>query len=101
MQKSEIIFDFLLPAHQKPTRAIEPRMQAFYHPSLGTISRDQLYLLLLLPPTAHMGLIAPRQQLFIDGSGVIADIQTQMLWLLFGWLGLTDDETIERGTQQL
>src|SRR5579875_3508205 len=32
MKKSQIMLDLLLPADQKPTRAIEPRMRALHDP---------------------------------------------------------------------
>ena len=76
-------------------------MGAFHHPAPRAMARDEFFRLFLLPAAAHVGLIVARHEVFVDRSSVVSSIQAQMLRLLCCRLGPTDDQPIERGTQQL
>jgi hypothetical protein len=54
MKESKIILHLLLPAH--------------HDPSSRTIARDELLLVFLFTPTAHVRLVMPRKQFLVDRS---------------------------------
>ena len=75
LKKGEIILTLFLPANQESARTIEPGMAAFYHPTAGTIARDELFLAFLFTATADVWLIVACEEFLVDGSGVVGSIQ--------------------------
>src|SRR5215472_9495896 len=101
MKESQIIFPLLFPPHEQTTGAIDPGMAAFHDPTTSSRARDDLFFSLLLPSTADVGLIVACDQLFVDWSGVVGCIQTEVLWLLFCWLWAADHQAVQGSTEQL
>src|SRR5260221_2941487 len=100
MQESQIILHLLFPAHEEATRSIDPGMAAFHHPTATTIARSTLFLAFLFPTTAHMWLIAPCQQIFVDRTGVLGGIQAQVLRPLWRRLGSAAEQSIKCATER-
>src|SRR5579859_7284240 len=113
MQEGFVGKSELLPAYQQASRAIEPRVQALDHPTprkLGGLQVAADLLLWLqcwcgLRPVVqigtNMGFILMRLHNLIDGIVIIASVQAQMLWLLFGRRRARTYNAIQGGLDQL
>src|SRR5579885_1668515 len=106
----------LLPANQKPSRAIEPGEKPFHDPPprllcrFQTVGRDFLGRMLLesfpiplmeVGIQAHMRLIASQIEVCIHRVVIIASIQTQILRMLNRRLRWLHDLAVQSGGKQL
>src|SRR5579871_4426512 len=93
MKECQIIFPFLLPTHQKTTRAVDPRMGAFHYPAACSIAGSEDLFLLFSISTANVRNVLMGFNLLADHWIIVARIQTQVLRLQFGRLRSSDDDS--------
>src|SRR5580658_6759068 len=99
MQQSQIVRDFLFPADQQTSCAIEPRMSAFDFPATS-FSAAVLGLRKLVGLARHVRHIAAFANLAVDRPAGVAFVEAEVVRLLSRWLGTLNRDSVQRLAQQ-
>src|SRR6266699_1385040 len=96
MKHGDVILGLLVPAHQQPAEAVQPRMRAFHHPAPRFEARFSLDSGGFFSSWANMGRKAELAQEVAHLVIVIPFVQTHALWVVLGRLWTLDDDALDR-----
>src|SRR2546428_8750395 len=101
MQKAEVIVGLLVPADKQSTKAVEPGVGAFYHPSARPLARLLSQLLRFLSSRLDVSSEAELHQRLAHLIVVVPLVQAYSLRLFFRRSGSLHHNTLDGGSHQL
>lgn len=101
MKQSQIIFRFLFPSNQNPSKAVHPTVGAFNNPSPSFESCVAFDGLRFLSTVSNMRCVSKLRNQISNFIRIVSFVQTQTLWFLSRWYGTFNGNTLQRCFRQL
>ncbi len=101
MQKGQVVFWLLVPAHQDASKPVHPTVAALHHPTTRPLACLRLQLFGLLAPCLDMRCEAKLLQNLTHCIIIIAFVQTHPLWLFLCRFRPHSHQTFDGRSHQL